>query len=282
MGTKLDQTLAVLNGLVGDYLARTGNGLATDMACYRAGRAIALDDSDYGSLLARDLGFTPLYVRYNSGRAIADNGAQLASLLEALVAAYPREIEELLPIGYSMGGLLIRSACHAAEAAGQRWLGRVRRAIYVGTPHLGAPAERIGRTVARILQAVDDPYTRLVADIADLRSSGLKDLGDADLRHADRARQRSLAWFRDPRQPLPLLAAIRHHLIAGAIADPRLRFLFGDALVPVASATHGAIAAAAYELLPEKRVKVLSGMSHLALAHDPDVYAQIKAWCQTP
>ena len=38
MGNKLDRALAVLNGLVGDYLARTNNGLATEMACYRDGR----------------------------------------------------------------------------------------------------------------------------------------------------------------------------------------------------------------------------------------------------
>jgi hypothetical protein len=283
------------------------------MACYRAGRPVGLyrerlaqaytdatprvavlvhgvmctesvwtmaDGSDYGSLLARDLGFTPLYVRYNSGLAIADSGAQLASLLQTLVAAYPLEIEELLPIGYSMGGLLIRSACHAAAPSPQGWLERVRRAIYVGTPHLGAPAERVGRAVARILKAVDDPYTRLIADIADLRSSGLKDLGDADLRHEDRARRRSLAWFRDPQHPLPLLSSIRHYLIAGSIADPRLAFLFGDSVVPVESATYSGIAAAACELLPPERVKVLAGLSHLALAHEPAVYEQIKAWCE--
>jgi len=313
MGRKLEQTLAVLNGLVGDYLSRTGNGLATDMGCYRGGQPVALDrerfarvhpdakprvavlvhgvmctegiwtlpdGSDYGSLLARDLGFTPLYVRYNSGLAIADSGAQLAALLQAVVSAYPLEIEELLLIGYSMGGLVIRSACHAAQPAAHDWLSRVRRIIYVGTPHLGAPAERIGRTVARILGAVDDPYTRLIAEIADLRSSGLKDLGNADLRHEDRTRKRSLAWFRDRSHPLPLLASIRHHLIAGSIADPRLAFLFGDSIVPVDSATYGGIAAAACELLPEEQVKLLSGVSHLELAHHPAVYAQIKAWSE--
>ena len=31
MGRKLDSTLAVLNGLVGDHLARTQNGLATEL-----------------------------------------------------------------------------------------------------------------------------------------------------------------------------------------------------------------------------------------------------------
>jgi len=300
MGSKLDRTLAVLNGLVGDYLARTGNGLATEMCCLHAGRPLRLDaraiaeahasitpravvlvhgvmcdetvfrfadGSDYGSLLARDLGFTPFYVRYNSGLAIGAAGAQLAGLLDRLVAAYPIALGELLLVGYSMGGLLIRRACHVAALAGDSaWLPRVRRAIYVGTPPLGAPAERAGRTLAQVLQWIDDPYTRLVADIGNLRSAGIKDLGD-------------------PHHPLPLLPSMQHCLIAGSLAiDPRLS-VFGDSIVPVASATQAENdrtinAQVINELLPEKQVKVLPGLSHIALAHHIDVYEQIKAFCE--
>ena len=315
MGAKLDQTLAVLNGLVGDYLSRTDNALATEMSCWLGGRALALepgslaraypqassrvvvllhgvmctervwtleDGSDYGSLLARDLGFTPVYVRYNSGRAIADNGAQLASLLDGLTRAWPVPIEQLLPLGYSMGGLVLRSACHFAGLHRHAWLGLVKRAIYIGTPHLGAPAERAGRTVAKILRAIDDPYTRLISDIGDLRSAGVKDLGDAVLAHAERGDDTHMApdvpeALRDVRHPIPLLSTIRHYLIAGSVsADPRLALLFGDAIVPIASATSGALARVASELIPKERVAVLPGLSHLALPRHASVYAQIK------
>src|SRR6185436_16834441 len=95
--------------------------------------------------------------------------------------------EELILIGYSMGGLLVRGACHVAALRQLAWLPRVKTAIYVGTPHLGAPAERVGRLVAKLLQAIPDPYTRLVGSLSDLRSAGVKNLGDADLRHEDRA-----------------------------------------------------------------------------------------------
>ena len=67
------------------------------------------DGSDYGSLLARDLGYTPISLRYNTGRAIPDNGADLARLLGQLVAEYPVPIAEILPLGFSMGGQVIRS-----------------------------------------------------------------------------------------------------------------------------------------------------------------------------
>ena len=44
---------------------------------------------DYGTRLARDLGVTPVYVRYNSGRHISENGRSLADLLERVVAEWP-------------------------------------------------------------------------------------------------------------------------------------------------------------------------------------------------
>jgi pimeloyl-ACP methyl ester carboxylesterase len=314
VGHKLDQTLAVLNGLVGDYLARERNGLATEMACYRDGGRIAVqaqalanaypnagsrvalfvhgvmctesvwrfaDGSDYGSKLEAALGITPLYLRYNSGLPIADNGAALADLLEALNAAYPARLEELILVGYSMGGLLLRSACHVATERGQRWLSKVRRAIYVGTPHLGAPAERVGRLVARVLHAIPDPYTRLIGDLSDLRSAGVKDLGDADLRHQDRATLSGRLSLRDPRHPVPLLPDIRHALVAGSLAlDPRVAALFGDSIVPIASATDGASIDPQRLALLEGRVRVLPGRSHLDLAHDDEVCAQLECWCR--
>jgi len=320
MGHKLDASLAILNGVLGDHLARSDNALATRMTLVADGRPVALDarslarafpnasprivllvhgvmtseqiwqggdGADYGARLAADYGFTPLYLRYNSGRTIADNGAELSQLLETLVQAFPTPmpIEELLLLGYSMGGLVLRSACHAAGMAGHTWLARVQRAIYVGTPHLGAPLERAGRWVTRLLETIDDPYTRLIADLANLRSDGLKDLGDARLRHEDHREESRLAPSRlalsDPRHPVPLLASMRHYLIAGTLLrEPWLGALFGDALVPVASATDGACRSPSSMALPPAHVRLIAGLGHLDLAHSSTVYERIKAFCQ--
>jgi triacylglycerol lipase len=314
MGKKLDTMLAVLNGTIGDYLAKTGNGLATPMELLAHGAPVALtrgalrdalpdaaprvvvlvhglmctetvwalpDGTDYGTRLAKDYGYTPLYIRYNSGLAIADSGSALARLLDELVAAYPVRLEELLLLGFSMGGLVIRSACHEASATESRWLPLVRRAIYVGTPHLGAPYERLGRFAARVLLAVDNPYTKLIGDIANLRSAGVQDLGDADLRHEDRGDKRPIR-LRDWRHPVPLLPDIEHFLVAGTLArEPWLGAFFGDAVVPLASAsaTADARAAADADGLRSDHLKVIPGVAHMALAHHPEVYETIRAWC---
>lgn len=290
MGRKLDNTLAVLNGAIGDWLADTANGLAIDATLIHAGRPLPIeraalaalpdagpklvvlvhglmctedfwhfdDGSDYGSLLARERGFTPLYLRYNTGRAIADNGATFAAMLGALVEAWPTAIDELLLLGHSMGGLVIRNACHVGQQGGAAWLAHVRRCIYVGTPHRGAPLERAGRLLAKVLHAVPDPYTRLAAELANLRSTGIQDLGDA-------------------RHPVPLLPTIEHLLIAGTLARTDfLAALFGDAIVPLASATdrdhHRAPAH------PLASVAVFAGFDHMRLARDLEVYAHVRSW----
>lgn len=277
MGAKVETALAVLNGLVGDYLARTDNPLATQMECVaREGaagstRAVVLihglmsteltwrfpDGEDYGSMLGRDLGWAPRYIRYNTGLPIAVNGAELSRTLEGLVAGWNGPLEEILLLGHSMGGLVARAACHTATVEGSRWLPLVRRAIYVGTPHLGAPMERAGRVISRVLTTVEDPYTHLIAQIADLRSVGIKDLGDP------------LA-LGDARHPVPLLPQLRHLLIAGTVhPTPWLGSLFGDAIVPLASATNGLLDA-----------KIIPGVLHLPLAHHRQVYEAIVSWCE--
>jgi triacylglycerol lipase len=238
------------------------------------------DGTDYGTLLARDLGFTPVYVRYNSGRPIADNGADLARLLDELQRAWPVPVEEILPIGFSMGGLVIRAACHAASVDDGHFLPRIRRAIYVGTPHLGAPLERAGRVLSKFLRAIPDPYTRLIAELAELRSAGVKDLGDADIRHEDRARRVECFSLRDPRHPVPLLPNVQHYLVAASLSmEPILASLFGDTLVPVPSGTDGLCVDRASIALPPSHVHLVPGLHHITLAHHPDVYAQIRAWC---
>ncbi len=316
MGKKLELALAILNGTIGDYLARTGNGLATEMtfvhmgavdnapiAATREGFATAYPDAkskivilvhglmctetafdlagggDYGSLLAKDLGVTPLYVRYNSGLPIADNGAYFSGLLDDLVANWPTTIDDILLIGYSMGGLVVRSACHVGSLKKSKWLKLVKRAIYVGTPHRGAPLERGGRVVSKILTAIPDPYTRLIAEIADLRSEGLQDLGDAELRHEDRARRKKTFALTDKAHPVPLLKSMRHYLVAGTLSnEPWLQHLFGDSIVPLASATNELITKDA--ILPPDHVKIVAGTSHVDLARSLEVYAHVRAFAE--
>ena len=317
-GRRLERALGVLNAVLGDYLHRHDNGLATPMELFLDGLPVALDRTSlrraypaatgrlalwvhglgvteavwsfpgapavsYGALLQKELGVTPLYLRYNTGMHISDNGEALARLLETLVAAFPVAVEELILVGYSMGGLVLRSACHMAAEAGHAWLSRVRRAIYIGVPHLGTPLERLGKLVSWTLQAIPNPYTRLVADIANLRSSGVKDLGFGNLVKQDWDGAGSDAPLQNRRHPVPLLPALSHHLLVGSLGrDERhlLSALFGDGVVPLSSAAGRAGPGNRGPVFPQENVRVVPGVAHLALAHHADVYAQVRAWCE--
>ena len=88
---------------------------------------------DHGAALARDLGYTPLYLHYDSGRHVSTNGRDLAALLEELVEAWPVRVAETSLVAHSMGGLV-------ARAAGRR--GRGPSSTGAAPPPRGPPPRR--------------------------------------------------------------------------------------------------------------------------------------------
>jgi pimeloyl-ACP methyl ester carboxylesterase len=312
----LDLAIGVLNGAIGDHLARNKNGLATDMSLVEGGRPIPVDQAPlagasrvvlmvhglmstesvfelddgttYGSLLERDLGIRPLYVRFNSGLHISENGEALDALLESVIERAEPKPVELVLMGHSMGGLVIRAATHVASLReNSAWLPLAKRAVYLGSPHLGAPLERVGNVLTWALKKVgataNEPITELVGEILAMRSSGVKDLRYGNVSRHDWDGHDADALLQNRRHPVPLLPEIRHHLIAGTLAsDPTLSLLFGDALVPVPSATGQAQPHHRSPVFPETHVRVLPGMAHLTLAHDPKVYEIIREWLSEP
>jgi triacylglycerol lipase len=299
----VELAVAVLNGAIGDYLKRTDNGLATEMAIVepaipnpKSHVVISVhglmstesvwemdDGATYGSLLEDEMGLTSLHVRYNSGLHISENGEALDALLTKLCGVHPVPIERIDLVGHSMGGLVIRSATHMASLKKSPWLDLAKRAFYIGSPHLGAPLERFGNVLTwalkKIGKSAGEPITELVGEIIALRSSGVKDLRYGNLRHEDWTDLDADELLVDRRHPVPLLPSIRHHLVAATLTnDPVVAMLFGDALVPLKSATGRAHASARVPPLTEAHVRIFPGMHHLRIAHDRSVYAALRAW----
>lgn len=303
--------LAALNGVLGDYLARSKNPLAISMHLRRDGRPLALTarelattiprpggklvvlahglcmndlqwhrrGHDHGAALARDLGYTSVYLRYNSGLHVSANGRELAALLETLLKLWPVPLEELVLIGHSMGGLVCRSACHYGTLAGHAWRPRLRRLVFLGTPHHGAPLERGGNWVDLLLGI--SPYVAPLARLGKIRSAGITDLRYGNLLDEDWEERDRFERSGDRRRVTALPEAVCCYTIAattGKRAGGLKGRLIGDGIVPLASAL-GLHADPGRALrLPSSHRWIGYGMSHLDLLSEPEVYERIERW----
>jgi hypothetical protein len=305
-GSANEQRLrAVANGVLGDHLAASGNPLALPMRAWIGGRAVDLDAAsigasgpvsprllllvhglcmapgqwrrgahDHGALLAQAHGWTPVYLEYNSGLRVARNGADLADLLQQLCAAWPVPLEDLAILAHSMGGLVARSAIHQARAARQRWPRLLRDLVFLGTPHLGAPLERIGHGVDRLLLAT--PWSAPLSMPGRVRSEGIVDLRHGALLESHRAPRGEPA-----REPVPLPRGVRCRTVAGSlhpVRTARAQRWIGDGLVPLDSALgRHPERALALAFRPDSRL-VVEGAGHFDLLDDPRVARQLLEW----
>ena len=338
---------SVLNGIVGDYLAKEHNPLAIEMAFYHYGHPLILNETlahqlkfscdkpltnkvivlihgltnletiwnfktdlntqqvtqvqtlqqtprervtdnntlisenidldNYGSRLQRDFGYTPLFLRYNTGLSIKENGQNLSDLLTHLMKFYPIQIDELVLMGFSMGGLLSRSAQKIAKDNDLAWLEKLTNCYYIGTPHEGSPLEKFGHITSSIVKSVPLNYVNQWADWIDLRSQGIKDLKDGLLN------LNNTSSSPENKEPDPYKQSVKcgsfvehaqHHFISGGVSENKhgvTNKLVGDTLVRHSSA-HPISA-------PDSAKNAhFEGVSHVPLAHSDKVYQQIKQW----
>ncbi|MCB1255120.1 MAG: hypothetical protein KDB39_18160 [Austwickia sp.] len=283
--------LGALNALAGDRLAAQGSSLAYQLSLRHQGRPVPLEPTaltttygvgerrlavfvhglvedetvwtyqavrrhgdpamSLGVTLRREFGHLPLFVRYNSGAPIAANGAALARFLDDLVANWPGGVDELLLVGHSMGGLLIHSAL-ALEVLACRDL--VTAVITLGAPTDGAPLERLADTVART--AVDIPPATWLANVLDIRSRGIVDLGA-------------------PIGPVGYDGTPRHLAVYGSLApwSHPVTNRLGDGMVPVP------VGVPWYGSAPaDGGTVVLPGLGHQGLVNHPRVHEAVTAW----
>ncbi len=231
---------------------------------------------DHGAALARDLGYTPVYLHYNSGLHVSTNGREFAALLESLVSHWPVPVEELAILGHSMGGLVARSACHYARVAGHDWPRVLKRLVFLGTPHHGSPLERGGNWVDIVLGI--SPYTAPLARLGKIRSAGITDLRHGNLLDEDWADRDRFERSGDPRQPVPLPEGVECYAMAAmareGLGDPWPC----DGFVSPDSALGRHEEPGLTLSLPESRRWVLHGIHHFDLLGQPDAYEKIKEW----
>lgn len=303
-GPEQEALVAVVNGVVGDHLVATGNPLATELQLRRGGQGLPLDGPealgaalprvtgrllltvhgscmndrqwlrrghDHAAALSAELGATRVDVLYNTGLHISDNGDELARVLEALVAQWPTELHEIVILAHSMGGLVSRSACWAAERASLSWRERLRSIVFLGTPHHGAPLERGGNVVDALLGV--HRYSAPLARLGRIRSAGVTDLRFGSILREHWAGRDRFELTGDPRSHVPLPRGVSCYAVAG-----RLPPLPWDGMVPVTSALGDDPGHTHQLAFPEGATRVFDGVGHLALLQDAQVYDTLRGW----
>jgi len=303
--------VGALNGMWGDRLHRDRSALETSMAVRVGGREVARDAGSlrrafpdatprvavfihglcetedawqlgaarhvpYGDRLHVELGYTPVYVRYNSGRHISRNGRALAALLDELTTAWPVEVTEVALIGHSMGGLVARAACHYAPAGS--WRERVCHVFTLGSPHKGAPLELGANAVCHAAGRVPElsPFTAPIR----ARSVGVKDLAYGYVVDADWEGHDPDAFWTNTGTAVPFLTTASHYFVSASLTrdpDARVGRLLGDLLVLRPSAWSQGGPGERLQF-PVDQYMHVGGATHFDLLNHPAVYGQIHTW----
>jgi pimeloyl-ACP methyl ester carboxylesterase len=303
--------VSILNGVLGDHMQAHGNPLTLGMTWRRDGQVLEVSRAalaatiaqpsgkilvmlhghcmnelqwqrnghNHGAVLSAANGYTPMYLRYNTGLHISKNGRALAHMLEQLVAQWPTAVQEICVVGYSMGGMVARSAFHYGGKARHTWVQYVHKLFFVGTPQHGSMVEQAGNLIDKALEV--SPYSHALSRLGKIRSAGTTDLRHGNLIDEDWAGHDRFAHARDRRQLSQLPANVKCYAIAAMIAKEPSEVwgqLVGDGLVPVKSALgkhrdHNR----ALHLLPQHQ-RVYYGMNHLGLLDSLAVCEQLQEW----
>ncbi|MFC4376400.1 lipase family alpha/beta hydrolase [Nocardia halotolerans] len=231
----------------------------------------------YGERLENDLGYTPVFLRYNTGLHISENAAQLDELLTRLVTNWPLPVHEICLVGHSMGGLVARAACHLADEADHAWVRSVRQVVCLGSPHLGAPLEQFVHYAAAALDRL--PETRPLSKLLRRRSAGIRDLRqgslvDEDWRDLDVDALRARAV-----REVPLIPGAEHYFVTATVThSPKhpLGLVIGDGMVLTGSGSGvGRTRRIGFEAGNGLHVP---GANHFSLLNHEAVYAALRGW----
>lgn len=305
--------VSALNGVLGDHLAERSSPLAIEMTLNQTGQCVtpsllaeslrqsngrlvimvhglcmnhlqwSQGDHDHGLMLAKELGVTVVYLLYNSGLNVYNNGAVLSHLLEHVVkqvhASESTLTLDISIIAHSMGGLVSRSATYQAPLLGHDWPKVLNKMVFLGTPHHGAPLEKAGSWLDLLLGL--HGYTAPLTRLTKIRSAGIRDLQHGSIVALDSPKQNMFDYCRDNRKPIDLPENVQCYTVATtASANPNTvdEQVIGDGLVPLDSAL-GKHKNPLFTLqFPTAHQWVGHNINHIQLLSNPDIYMTIKKW----
>jgi pimeloyl-ACP methyl ester carboxylesterase len=236
-------------------------------------------EHNHGRMLADAHGYTPVYVHYNSGLHVSENGREFAEQIGGLIDAWPVPVESVTLVGFSMGGLLARSALYLAQQQQSAWLEKVDKVVYVGTPHHGSALERGGYWLQKSMTY--SPYTAPLAALGKIRSAGITDLRHGNILDDDWQNHDEHEDNADHRSAAPLAPGIEHYAIGATLskqATTDMSRLLSDGLVHPESSWGKHTNPELHLKFSEENCRIFYDLGHLAMLHDQRVAIQLNTW----
>lgn len=291
---KKDVFLSIINGVYGDRLLLTENELALGMQFFHQNQAIDSQLSsnlkspstkimlfihglcmshhcwekggeNLSSKMAETLGYTPVYLDYNTGRCIADNGLELAIQLEKLVDIWPVNVINITIVGHSMGGLVARSASYYGGKNNCCWQHINKTLVSIGTPHAGAPLEKVASALENLMQL--SPYAIPFVRLTKIRSQGIENLRYGEITTSD--------IF------VPLPIDVEYFALAATL-NKQQKFttekFIGDGLVTPDSAFGQGQDSSSTLLIPAENKRLIYELGHNEMLTDAGVFKQLETW----
>ena len=290
-----DIFLSIINGVYGDQLLLTENELALGMRFFYQNQAIdsqlcsnlkspstkimlfihglcmshhcwGSDNKNLSSTMAETLGFTPIYLNYNTGLCIADNGQELSIQLEKIVDSWPVSVSHITLVGHSMGGLVARSTRYYGEKNNCHWINLNKTMASIGTPHVGAPLEKVAYQLEKLMQL--SPYAIPFIRLTKIRSQGIENLRHGEITATD-----------NKFVPLPINV---DYFALAATLNKQEKFtaekILGDGLVTPNSAFGQGQDSARTLLIPTENKWLTYELGHNEMLTDEGVYQQLEKW----
>lgn len=311
-----DAFLSGLNGVMGDHLVKRESPLAITMMLKQHGQQVSFSElaqkihnadgklvvmvhglcmnhtqwsragHNHGEGVAQTLGHEVIYLHYNTGQHISENGKLFSILLEQLSDHYGKLEShyalDISVVAHSMGGLVTRSAHHQANLSHCQWANSLNKLVFLGTPHHGAPLEKAGNWIDLLLGV--HPYTSPLKRLTSIRSAGITDLRHGNLTESDWQKRNRFDFSTDKRTPIALPKGVECFAIASTIASNVNKIneqVVGDGLVSVDSAL-GIHQNPRFTLkFPKQNQLIVRQVNHMQLLNDQDVYSVIKRWLAT-
>mgnify|MGYP000426215702 FL=1 len=273
--------LPIINGFIGDKLAASSDSWAIGFSLRLQSKDLTLaeaikrlknknlviyvhglmaDEKVWKHFQRIEPHFSCLYLRYNTGLHISENGKLLSEFIAELYEKYA--FKKIHLVGHSMGGLVIRSACYQAQKKEMKWVKQLKTVFLIAVPNTGAVLEKLTGLTSVVLRRIARFHIGKLGDVLEQRSNGIKDLRlgamlEEDWKSGDTSK----------RSPVHPVIGVDYHILIGNLLKDENSVMakyFGDGLVTRESAV-GAT------LIRHASVKVFPQTGHNSILNSPSV-----------